>query len=198
MKITGMTVVAALVGTTVWTGTLPAAERQVMVCMGYTEENTPAKAVSFSIFAAIDVKIRWYDPKQCPAEAIFLTFSNETPAGLLPGALAYARPYEGTHIVVFYDRVKNRPGSVSNVLGHVIAHEVAHILQGLMRHSESGVMKAQWTGADYQRMTSRPLQFTDEDVKLIHHGLDVREARFAAVEAGGREGRSSVARYRHP
>jgi len=186
MKITGVTVMAAMVGTTVWAGALPAAERQVQVCMGYTEEDTPAKGVSSNIFAGIGVKILWYSPKQCPAEAIFITFSNETPAGLLPGALAYARPYEGTHIVVFYDRVKNRSGSVSSVLGHVIAHEVAHILQGLMRHSESGIMKAQWTGADYQRMTARPLQFADEDIALIHHGLKVREARFAAVAAAGR------------
>jgi hypothetical protein len=187
MKITGMTVMAAVVGTTFWAGVLPAAERQVKICMGYTEEETPAKAVSSSIFAGIGVKIRWYDPKQCPAEAIFITFSKETPGSLLPGALAYTRPLEGTHIVVFYDRVKNRSGSVSNVLGHVIAHEVAHILQGLMRHSDNGIMKAQWTGADYQRMSSRPLAFTDEDVKLIHHGLRVREARFAAVEAAGPE-----------
>ena len=117
MKITGVTVMAAMVGTTVWAGALPAAERQVQVCMGYTEEDTPAKTVSSNIFAGIGVKILWYSPKQCPAEAIFITFSNETPAGLLPGALAYARPYEGTHIVVFYDRVKNRSGSVSSVLG---------------------------------------------------------------------------------
>jgi hypothetical protein len=154
--------------------------------MGYAEEETPAKAVSSNIFTGIGVKILWYSPKQCPADAIFITFSNDTPAGLLPGALAYARPYEGTHIVVFYDRVKNRSGSVSSVLGHVIAHEVTHILQGLMRHSESGIMKAQWTGADYQRMTKRPLQFADEDVMLIHHGLRLREARFAAVAAAGR------------
>jgi hypothetical protein len=186
MKIKGITVMAAMVGTTVWAGTLPAAERQVKICMGYTEEETPAKAVSFNIFAAIGVKILWYSPKQCPAEAIFITFSKETPADLAPGALAYARPYEGSHIVVFYDRVKNRSGSVSSVLGHVIAHEVAHILQGVIRHSESGIMKAQWTGADYQRMTRRPLPFAHEDVKLIYYGLSVREARFAAAAAAGR------------
>ena len=189
MKITGMAVMA-MVGTTIWAGELPAAEPQVMVCMGYTEEETPAKAVSSNIFAAIGVKILWHSPKQCPAEAIFITFSNETPASLLPGALAYARPYEGTHIVVFYDRVKNRSGSVSGLLGHVIAHEVAHILQGRVRHSESGIMKAQWTGVDYQQMTWKPLQFTDEDVMLIHSGLKVREAsRLSGVGSRVRDAR---------
>jgi hypothetical protein len=73
----------------------------------------------------------------------------------------------------------------------VIAHEVAHILQGLMRHSESGIMKAQWTGADYQQMTWKPLQFTDEDVMLIHRGLRAREAS----RRNSGDGRAPVARW---
>jgi hypothetical protein len=64
----------------------------------------------------IGVKIQWHGPSNCPAEAIFITFSSDEPSSLLPGALAYAMNYEGTHIVVFYDRVKNKPGSVSSVL----------------------------------------------------------------------------------
>jgi len=180
MKITGVAVMAAMVGTTVCASAVPAAERQVVVCMASAEDmllENQAKIVSSAIFAGIGVKILWHGPSNCPTEAIFITFSHDAPASLLPGALAYAMPYEGTHIVVFYDRVKNRPGSVSCLLGHVIAHEVAHILQGLVRHSESGIMKAQWTGPDYQQMNGKPLRFTDEDVTLIHRGLKARVAR---------------------
>jgi hypothetical protein len=194
MKITGVTVMAAMVGTTVWAGAIPAAERQVTVCMSQTENlglENQAKVVASDIYAAIGVKILWHSPRQCPAEAILITSSNDVPPGLLPGALAYAMPFEGAHIVVFYDRVKNRPGSVSCLLGHVIAHEVAHILQGLKRHSESGIMKAQWTGADYRQMTWEPLQFTDEDVMLIYGGLKVREASRHSSNGG----RSPVARW---
>ena len=125
MKITGVTVMAAMVGTTVWAGAIPPAERQVTICTGYTQDlglENQAKVVASDIFAGIGVKILWHSPRQCPAEAILITFSNETPARLLPGALAYAMPFEGTHTVVFYDRVKNRPGSVSCLLGQVIAH----------------------------------------------------------------------------
>src|SRR5215470_4729282 len=192
MKITGVTVMAAMFGTTVWAGALAAAERQVTVCMGYMDNPTlenQAKVVTSDIFAGISVKILWQGPRQCSAEAILITFADDEPADLFPGALAYALPYEGTHIVVFYDRVKNRPGSVSCLLGHVIAHEVAHILQGLVRHSEGGIMKAQWTGADYQQMKWKPLQFTDGDVMLIYSGLKLREA---SRRSGG--GRAIVAR----
>jgi hypothetical protein len=124
MKIAAMTLMAAMVGV--------AAEPQVTVCMAssdYFLMENQAKIVSSAIFAGIGVKIRWHGPSNCPAEGILITLSDETPGSLLPGALAYALPFEGTHVVVFYDRVKNRPGSVSSVLGHVVAHEVAHILQ---------------------------------------------------------------------
>jgi len=188
MKITGVTVMVAMVGTTLWAGALPAAERQVTVCMGYTDNSkleNQAKVVASDIFAGIGVKILWQSPRQCSAEAILITFSDDEPASLFLGALAYAKPFEGTRIVVFYDRVKKRPGSVSSLLGHVIAHEVAHILQGLVRHSQGGIMKAQWDGADYQQMTWKPLQFTDEDVMLIYRGLDLREATRRS-DGGGR------------
>jgi predicted metalloendopeptidase len=76
--------------------------------------------------------------------------------------------------VVFFDRVKKNPGDVWCILGHVIAHEVTHILQGVPRHSESGVMKAHWTVEDYQRMAWEPLRFTDYDLQLIQSGLGRR------------------------
>jgi hypothetical protein len=178
MRITWV-VMAAMVGRTCWAGAVPADEPQVMACMAPTADirlEKRAKAVSSAIFAGIGVKILWHSLSKCPTDGILITFSNETPASLMPGALAYALPYEGRHLVVFFDRVKNKPGTVSVLLGHVITHEVTHILQGVARHSESGVMKANWTGADYQQMAREPLQFTDEDVLLIHRGLQARDA----------------------
>ena len=190
MKITGLAMMA-MVGSTVLAEIVPADERQIMVCIGSpgdipSETRFQAKAVASDIFAGIGVNIRWQHPSDCSKQGILITFSDQTPASLMRGALAYALPYEGTHIVVFYDRVKNKPGRVSILLGHVIAHEITHILQGMARHSESGVMKAAWTGADYQQMTLKPLQFTDEDVILIHDGLRARESNFAAVAVAGR------------
>jgi len=177
MKITGVAVMAMMGGISVSADTVPENERQVMVCMAPTLDirlENRAKAVSSAIFAGIGVNIQWRHLSHCSTQGILITFSNDTPASLMPGALAYALPYEGTHIVVFYDRVKNKPGNVSILLGHVIAHEVTHILQGVARHSESGVMKANWTGADYQQMIREPLQFARQDVSLIQHGLRVQ------------------------
>jgi hypothetical protein len=191
MNIMGVAMMAAMVWTSVPANAVSAAETQVVVCMTDTDLGleSRAKSIASAILASIDVKIQWHSPRKCPAEAIFITLSNDQPASLLPGALAYALPFEGTHVVVFYDRVKNdrvksRPGTASSILGHVIAHEITHILQGAVWHSESGIMRAQWTRVDYQDMLWKPLQFTDEDVMRIQRGLKGWEARRASSGSG--------------
>ena len=94
----------------------------------------------------------------------------------MPGAFALARVYEGVHITVFWDRVQRRTNSLTAgvVLGHVLVHEITHILQGIDRHSETGVMKAGWTGKDFFQMTWKPLPFTPDDIYLIQRGLATR------------------------
>ena len=88
-----------------------------------------------------------------------------------------SRPYEGTHITIFYDRVRvAEPRVTQVVLAHVLVHEITHILQGIFRHSESGVMKARWTAKDYSDMTWQPLSFTDGDIELMKNGLATRAA----------------------
>ena len=100
----------------------------------------------------------------------------DTPTEFVPGAFAFARVYEGVHITVFWDRVQRMTSSLvaGVVLGHVLVHEITHILQGIDRHSETGVMKARWTGEDFFQMTWKPLSFTPGDIYLIQRGLATR------------------------
>ena len=101
-----------------------------------------------------------------------------------PGALAFAKVYEGVHITVFWNRIERQPRFAPPVvvLAHVLVHEITHILQGVNRHSESGVMKSRWTAEDHRAMASKPLPFTPLDVELIQHGLDSRsDARTRAA-----------------
>ena len=94
------------------------------------------------------------------------------------GVLAYALPYQGSEIVVMYDRVGLAAGKfsrVGSVLGHVLAHEIERLLQGFARHSEPGVMKARWDAKDFDLMTYRPLSFTSEDIVFIQIGMAQRD-----------------------
>jgi hypothetical protein len=63
---------------------------------------------------------------------------------------------------------------VSIVLGYVLVHEITHILEGISRHSESGLMKAHWDKADFFYMRGNALRFAQEDIKLIYLGLEGR------------------------
>lgn len=67
------------------------------------------------------------------------------------------------------------PGKVPCLLAHVMAHEITHMLQGVSRHSLTGVMKPRWDRNDYSQMAWRPLAFTEGDIALIQLGMKARE-----------------------
>jgi hypothetical protein len=133
------------------------------------------------MFAGIDVAINWRGQHDCPLEAIRIILQGPAPPDERPGVLAYAFPYEGTRIVVFYDRVEHEVerSRVPALMAHVIAHEITHLLEGTSRHSQTGLMKAHWTNDDYLQMVWKPLPFTPADVILIHRGLEMRSLHLA-------------------
>lgn len=129
-----------------------------------------AQMIAGRIFARIGARIQW----RCSGgsdQFIMIATSTNTPDGAHPGALAYAQPFTGG-ILVFYDRVHNyAPGMRAPLLAHVFAHEITHILQGLARHSETGIMRAHWDKGDFRKMESMGLAFTPYDVLLINQGM---------------------------
>ena len=145
-----------------------------------------AKERAAKMFAEAGVRIDWRIGRPSGAQpgrepVIVVRLAEHTPADYLPGALAFAKVYEGVHITVFWDRIESqcRLAPPVLVLAHVLVHEITHILQGIDRHSESGVMKSRWTPEDYRAMAIKPLRFTPLDVELIQLGL----ARRIDVEA---------------
>jgi hypothetical protein len=131
-----------------------------------------AQGLATQMFASLGVKIDWHPgrPGAGKKGGIGIEFVTNTSASLLPTALAYARPYEGVHIQIFWDRIKRTP-LPNKVLAHVMVHEITHILQGVDRHSGEGIMKAHWSDADFGAMGVGPLPFAPEDLYLINLGL---------------------------
>lgn len=110
---------------------------------------------------------------------IRIDLSYQTPVTLHPKALAYAMPFEGTHIVVFYDRmaeIDSLRDYRSVLIGYVMAHEISHILEGYSRHSETGIMKAEWTNVEHFEIGRGTLAFSDIDLEMIQLGLAKRAA----------------------
>jgi hypothetical protein len=185
MKITAIAMMAAG-GMSLYAGAAENAEgRTVTVCMTPVIDRAVAyaKDEAQKMFAGIGVNLEWRPTGQsCPADALLVSLDSETPPCFYPSALAYALPFEGTHIHVFYDRVQLAvsPRRVPRLLAHVLAHEITHILEGVVRHSTSGVMKAPWDQNDYQQMAWKPLSFAAVDIYLIYRGVAARAIRLSA------------------
>ena len=168
-------------------------EPAVTVCL-VTDPNRlivgAAEALASQMFAKIRVRLQWHEPPVCPAGAadpVLLALQRHTPDAQFRGALGVALPREGTHAWVFYDRVlRARPDDsyVAALLAHAMAHEIAHVLEGISRHSESGILKARWSGTDCARMAYFPLMFTREDAILIKSGLEERRSRLVSSGPG--------------
>jgi hypothetical protein len=194
MKLTTM-VVAAMVAAT--TGALAAgapAAGKVLICVNSDSyEFNPgsmvvlarAQDITSQMFKSAGVAVEWHSagfgacrrPQQ--NQAVMLDFATNTPASQYPGALAYALPYEGVHIVLMVDRIQKKVADSAQVpplLAHVMTHEITHILQGIARHSETGVMRACWDSQDFLQMTKGPLPFAPEDIALIERGMRQRAA----------------------
>ena len=132
-----------------------------------------AETLASRMFDVIGISLEWAKRKpvgESPQPPIIIEVLTRTPTNLLPGSLAYAVPGEGSHITVFIDRIEPMRAP-SNVLAHVMVHEITHLLQGMSRHSATGVMKEVWTAREFAGMRLRPLSFTQADIDLIYSGL---------------------------
>ena len=126
-----------------------------------------AKSTASAIFAPLGLKLDWTaSPAGKPIEIRF-----EPGAPDRPESLAYAMPYltGGTSIHIFIDRIAAiAPAPRTGVLlGHVLAHEITHVLERIVRHSDVGIMKAHWDPRDFRAMDSHPLPFASIDVLLL-------------------------------
>ena len=135
-----------------------------------------AEGIASEMFSKAGVQIRWKtgSPKtDREAHPILIEITSETPETIHPRVFAYARVFERIHIIIFWDRIEQAAGKslADQLLGHVLAHEITHLLQGIDRHSPEGIMKANWSAHDVVEMEHRPLAFDPVDVRLIHYGL---------------------------
>jgi hypothetical protein len=158
-------------------------------------DDTPPAPVEYTarstvtwIFARAGVRLAWRDGEPAggadTAAAIRIHYTRRLPPGAGRSALAVARPFgaQGIAVDILYDRIRwvaASPRREPAILAHVLAHEIGHVLEGTDWHAPSGVMKAHWSGPDYDAMEKCPLDFTPLDRELLREGLAVRRLRRA-------------------
>lgn len=90
----------------------------------------------------------------------------------------------GSDAWIFIDRIKSlaveRELSLAQLLGHVLAHELAHMLLGANSHSGMGLMRAKWSSRELFAADHGELFFAASESKRI------QKAVLARRQAGSR------------
>lgn len=142
---------------------------------------TAAQTRATQLLNDADVLLQWHYGKTPESEVgpqvIRLQFVKQPPKELLeeisPNALAAAKPYDKGHTIrVFQDRLTGYVWGFAEhtkplVIGHVLAHEIVHVLEGVARHSISGLMAANWGWREVRAITGPGLKMAEEDRRLI-------------------------------
>ena len=138
-----------------------------------------AEEEAAAVFRRAGIEAEW---KNCPSEDISARVSKpcgqaayptklvlrieKQPRGLVPEAFGVAylsQDGQGAYCDVFVepmeDLQKTFPVSLDSILGHVAAHEIAHLLMGPHSHSPNGLMRAQWNSHTIEELRRGSLGF---------------------------------------
>jgi hypothetical protein len=164
------------------------------------------------VFEPIRVVTEWLDsstrPKNPQADSVYslmifiLGRSGEAaaPSSTALGFLATNQEgCKGPAAYVIYPRIENlvqkldratNQRSMGEVLAHVIAHEIGHLLLSTSSHSRVGIMRASWWMEEYNRLVTGHLRFTADQAELIRSELArrfVAQENFAACDSSAPE-----------
>lgn len=111
-------------------------------------------------------------------------------AGAFPNqrALAHAAVGAGgVRAAIFFDRVralaaKGTPCDLARLLGHVMAHEMGHLLLTQAGHSPQGLMAGPWSAQDLRQAAAGRLLFTPAEGTKMRNEMVSRARRYAAAK----------------
>jgi hypothetical protein len=134
-----------------------------------------AKKTAERIYRDAGVAIMWRDHR-APATGATELFVRIVRRSLnLPGedfGIAFVGDDgEGVQADIFYSSIEqltnNTSASAAQVMGHVMAHELGHLLLGMNSHSSFGIMQAHWTEQQLRLMSKGILKFDKRQSRAI-------------------------------
>jgi hypothetical protein len=139
-----------------------------------------AKQAASQIFDSIGVKLLWscQDQPKHARNTVFIRLAEHAPSHFRKGTLAYALPFarERVRITAFYDRLEpilqGHLSFAGSIFGHVLAHEIAHVLERVDSHGDTGLMRGRWNEKDFESMKFHAFGFTPEDAQFIRESIE--------------------------
>jgi len=138
--------------------------------------------VATRVFHLSGIALVWVDAETCQPPCLTVRIvtqpvsaksRNQHVLGVAP------RPTEvrGSSLWIFYPRIRAHSAELgmdaSQLLGHVIAHEMGHLLLPHGAHSAAGLMRPIWDLAQVQAAGQGVLTFTPDQAGLIRERLHV-------------------------
>lgn len=158
-----------------------------------------AEKVADTVYRHVGVELQWTgDSSLAPPDS-----DNQKPRGLtdielsiIPASMSdrlhMAKTVMGfapgsgrdrTAVYIFYGRVQEfeaRLGQAAAVtsgqlLGHVISHEMGHLLLNLEAHTQAGIMRGKWDLQDFQDAACGTLLFSRDQAAVIRSEVSRRQ-----------------------
>ena len=149
-----------------------------------------AQAETARIYAAVGVKLVWTDP---PSSFFRLTMMIARSSNLsltkgaadAMGAAPAADEGTGRLAYAFYDRIEaaaqQHRTDAAKILGHVMAHELGHILLVRASHTSEGLMNGRWGEFEMGLVAANLLMFTKAQATLIRNSVDNMNATHGTI-----------------
>lgn len=150
-----------------------------------------AKAEAAALFARSQISVEWMNAEACETRCLFVRIipkpigtesRNPYVVGIAPGT-PEAR---GKFAWIFFDRISAYSAELRlnapQMLGHVIAHELGHLLLPHDAHSLAGVMRPAWDTAQVKGVVEGLLTFTPDQAVLIRSRLSASASPIAHAQ----------------
>ena len=147
-----------------------------------------AKHATTRVFALSNIDLQWigrgpYQPCSLTVRIVPKPTGARNRSRFVVGIAPGSREAPGILAFAFYDRIQLYSAKLrldaSQMLGHVMAHELGHLLLPHGAHSVTGVMREAWDGAQANQATMGLLTFTPPEAALLRDRLSACASRIA-------------------
>jgi hypothetical protein len=184
--------VAAVAGVA---GTASAKNPKLPVCIELRDRAgvpTPlllwSEAQAAIIFRPAGIDLVWRGSAQ--EGCILMTIVRNAAEKVSPDAMGFAHPFadNGPNATILYERVELLAESIKpipeyTVLGHIIAHEIGHLLLRTTEHSTAGLMRASWKPPEWRLAAAGLISIERVQARRMVENLRSREIAAPSIGA---------------
>ena len=140
------------------------------------------------VFQLSGITLVWVDAEGCRTSCLTVRIithpiSAKSRDPHMLGVAPSTKEARGINLFIFYPRIKAYSADLgmqaSQLLGHVMAHELGHLLLPHGAHSVAGLMRAEWDGAQVREASFGRLTFTPDQASLIRERLQASASPIA-------------------